>query len=614
MGDLQRIYGYDEKQGKHFFNLVTSGFIFHTSDITFNKFFAIEVYYMFEKLKRVTGRWAYDAVIEQLPLVSNILKAHLDPLIPLPDSISSRVSHLATQPRPYQEAFMTIYYNARTKLGLDGYILAFDQGLGKTFTSIATTYCFDMAPTIITSPKSVLPEWHRSLLRMIPGLMPKEIVWLGETPIYKKWKYLICNYERLGYALEAAKYAAAPPKSLIVDESHNFRYLDTTRVQRLLDIKNNLGIKNVIAMSGTPIKALAAELIPTMMLIDPEFDEEARKIFNTIYSRSEYTYLAADILNKRLKVYIERKMKEDVLKDELPPKALFTIKCKLKDKTPYLLSTLETNVHKYIENHADEYANQRKPAYEELVHTAPFLKTDPQIPEEQTTSYLDAVNAYMHMREVQNFAEKRETIAKYEDLILKTSLVKSRALEVIQLRKQCTSYLSILLGKAMGIYYVKNKINMICEIVRENMDDFMELINEAEKKVIIFATYIEPLHVMSEELTKRNIGNIVAVGGTDTKTALQEFRTRNDLHVLLGSVGAIGTGTTITVADMEIFLNLPYRNADFLQAQDRIHRIGQDTQCKIYQCVVDTGDEPNLLMHEAEIVKWSAKMTKIALN
>ena len=590
MGDLQRIYGYDEKQGKHFFNLVTSGFIFHTSDITFNKFFAIEAYYMFEKLKRVTGRWAYASVVEQLPYVSNILKAHLDPLLPLPDSIANRVSQLTTQPRPYQEAFMTIYYNARTKLGLDGYILAFDQGLGKTFTSIATTYCFDMAPTIVTTPKSVLPEWHRSLLRMIPGLKPKEIVWLGETPIYRNWKYLICNYERLGYALEAAKYAADPPKSLIVDESHNFRYLDTNRVQRLLDIKNNLGIKNVIAMSGTPIKALASELIPTMMLIDPEFDEEARKIFNTIYSRSEYTYLASGILNKRLKIYIERKMKEDVLKDELPPKALFTIKCKIADMTPYLLTTLEKNVEKYIEEHAEEYANQRKPAYNMLVKTAPKLQTDEPIPKEQTKQYIEAVDAYMHMKRSLVLSETRQAIVLYEDMILKHALVKTRALEIIQLRKQCTSYLSILLGKAMGIYYVKNKINMICEIVRQNMDDFVELINTAEKKVIVFATYIEPLNVMSEELTKRNIGNILATGGMDTKTSLNEFRTRNDIQVLLGSVGDIGTGTTIVEADMEIFLNLPYRNADFLQAQDRIHRIGQDTQCKIYQCVVDSGN------------------------
>ena len=53
-----------------------------------------------------------------------------------------------------------------------------------------------------------------------------------------------------------------------------------------------------------------------------------------------------------------------------------------------------------------------------------------------------------------------------------------------------------------------------------------------------------------------------------------------------------GTGITLTAANYEIFIDTPYTEADYEQAQDRCHRIGQKNALTIYNLICkDTVDE-----------------------
>ena len=61
-------------------------------------------------------------------------------------------------------------------------------------------------------------------------------------------------------------------------------------------------------------------------------------------------------------------------------------------------------------------------------------------------------------------------------------------------------------------------------------------------------------------------------------------------------------------------VDTPYRDADFQQAQDRIYRIGQDTEVFIYILTIDTGNEPNIITHNKEIMEWSGQITSTLIR
>lgn len=57
------------------------------------------------------------------------------------------------------------------------------------------------------------------------------------------------------------------------------------------------------------------------------------------------------------------------------------------------------------------------------------------------------------------------------------------------------------------------------------------------------------------------------------------------LQVFIGGINAAGEAITLTSADTVIFVELDWVPAALLQAEDRIHRVGQERNCQIIQLV-----------------------------
>ena len=62
--------------------------------------------------------------------------------------------------------------------------------------------------------------------------------------------------------------------------------------------------------------------------------------------------------------------------------------------------------------------------------------------------------------------------------------------------------------------------------------------------------------------------------------------------VIVGTCGAMGTGLTLTAADVVIFLDEPWTSANKIQAEDRAHRIGTKNNVQIITLITkNTIDE-----------------------
>lgn len=140
------------------------------------------------------------------------------------------------------------------------------------------------------------------------------------------------------------------------------------------------------------------------------------------------------------------------------------------------------------------------------------------------------------------------------------------------------------------------------------LDRMVELVEDAianGKKVVIFSNWTQMTDAVCEKLKDYNIG--VITGETkdeERQNIVEAFQTPNnasmhdrvnkygDIDVLVGTIGAMGTGLTLTAGTVEIFLDHPWNMALYDQAVDRCHRIGQKDNITVYNLLTkNTIDE-----------------------
>jgi len=119
------------------------------------------------------------------------------------------------------------------------------------------------------------------------------------------------------------------------------------------------------------------------------------------------------------------------------------------------------------------------------------------------------------------------------------------------------------------------------------LDRMEELVEDAVangKKVVIFSNWTQMTDVVQERLSKKYRG-VVITG--DTKDAermmnVNEFQHDDRCKYIVGTIGAMGTGLTLTAGTVEIFLDEPWNRALLDQAVDRCHRVGTKENITIY--------------------------------
>lgn len=152
--------------------------------------------------------------------------------------------------------------------------------------------------------------------------------------------------------------------------------------------------------------------------------------------------------------------------------------------------------------------------------------------------------------------------------------------ELIRMR-QATGYTGILSSK-------------VCESAK--LDRMEELVSDAienNKQVVIFSNWTQMTDVVYDRLCGKYP---LAVITGQTKDAgrqqmVEKFQS-GKAKVIIGTIGAMGTGITLTAGTVEIFLDEPWNRANKEQAEDRCHRVGTKQNVTIYTILCkDTIDE-----------------------
>jgi SNF2 family DNA or RNA helicase len=121
---------------------------------------------------------------------------------------------------------------------------------------------------------------------------------------------------------------------------------------------------------------------------------------------------------------------------------------------------------------------------------------------------------------------------------------------------------------------------IISDKVQESakMDRMIELVQEiveSGQKAIIFSNWESMTEVAREKLKSYNPAYITGATKADERMKeVDRFQNDDKCKVIIGTIGAMGTGLTLTAAQNVIFLDSPWNMALKAQAEDRAHRIG----------------------------------------
>lgn len=123
--------------------------------------------------------------------------------------------------------------------------------------------------------------------------------------------------------------------------------------------------------------------------------------------------------------------------------------------------------------------------------------------------------------------------------------------------------------------------------------DLAEQIVSSNEKVVIFSTFKDTCYELAKKLTKFN--PVVCTGDYSDIANFQNidtFQSDNNVKIMIATHQKMGVGITLTAASTVIFIDLPWTDANFCQACDRVYRIGTTKPVTIY-CLttVDTIDE-----------------------
>jgi SNF2 family DNA or RNA helicase len=125
------------------------------------------------------------------------------------------------------------------------------------------------------------------------------------------------------------------------------------------------------------------------------------------------------------------------------------------------------------------------------------------------------------------------------------------------------------------------------------MEDIVEEARSNGKQVVIFSNWTQMTDVIYERLHHKYTLSLITGDTKDEvrQANVEQFQNGNS-KIIIGTIGAMGTGLTLTAGTVVIFMDHPWNRALYDQAVDRCHRIGQESSITIYNLMCkDTIDE-----------------------
>jgi SWI/SNF-related matrix-associated actin-dependent regulator 1 of chromatin subfamily A len=453
-------------------------------------------------------------------------------------------------------------------------ILADSMGFGKTMSAIVAAIEDKYEKVLIISPASVKLTW----LKELKNLVSEDEITVVEGSKWKENKFTIINYDILknfyevpmetvktssleldgdtvkrvvkekekvsrkhsviNEAMENSQLFQSKFDLIIIDEAH--RLSNTTSgiykiVSDLVKRSNPIGIYE---LSGTPITNRPINFYNLLKIIGSPLADDWRyyverycdgKFFYNKKERDAHTFMFCKKIGKNSWYDLTDKEKEELDK-------IIDARCKKiwkTDGSSYLEDLQEAVKSCYIRRDKNDLELPKK--------TVKILNYE--LTEKERESYERVWDEYLQAQDGKN----KEDIEKYkkitEGIMMRQWLANAMTEKTINLAKKCVD-----LG---------HKVVIFC-----SFDEELNTIKEAFKDICVIHN--------GKMLTKKK------------DKSVETFQNDPNVRVFIGNIQSAGVGLTLIASDVAIFNSFSWVSGDCLQAEDRIHRIGQKKNVTIY--------------------------------
>lgn len=573
-----------------------------TRELKFPSFFAIEVRFMLQTLldeRKVRHVHAVKAIISELN-DKTWLKGIDEPTTC--DFDFDQLRRLNVSMLPSQMDYLHEYNNNVRRYNLKGYLLAAPPGSGKTISGYGLSVVSNVEQTIVICPKNAVDEVWRTTLQIRFKEVPRFWCSSMKTPPDPRAEYFIFHYEQIGAAVEFFKTQPTKRRAVLLDESHNLNEMTAARTLRFIELCLVTKAEHIEWASGTPMKAMGAEMVPFLSTIDPLFTEDVAKRFVQIFGKS--VARAVDIIAHRMGLVTFKVPKADVVKTEVDD---YPVSVKFKGGEAFTLDKIRDEIKAYVtermafyKQHRAEYVAQ----YDECIN---YYRARINSSAERA-----ALNDYLS--DVQHLAKHFDPYADKDIVIACSKFEEQRIIPVLpfDLRRQFRDSRSVVKyvilkvrGEALGRILTKRRIECFCAMVPHSPLD--TLIEASEKKTLIFASNVEVVKRIGEDLTSKGYKPLLVYGETnkDLSGIMRRFREDPQANPMIATYDSLSTAVPVIEANTVILFNTPFRDYERNQATSRVNRYGQDSPVHIRTILLDTGSEGNISTRSNEIMEWS---------
>lgn len=597
--DMYRVWG-NNTIAKYMFSGVRS------SEFKLRHFFGLDFLYICRRLydekytsmpKRVLGK-----IIEELEEKTWLGQVGKD-ISPITDlAVADKVVSFTL--KPFQREFVEVFGKMVPAYRLKGYMLDAGAGTGKTVTDLVIAASLHANKVIIVTPKNAAERvWEATITDIV---LKKQPYWLSvgnKAPSVNDY-YFICHYESLEQMLNFVK---ANPKEfkntfVILDESHNFNRIASDRTQFFIELCNLPQVTYNLWASGTPIQALGTECIPFLKCVDPLFDSYCEEAFRKIYGRDAKR--ANDILRNRIGHLKYHVPQQDVVHTEV---IVETVKVKMPNAKDYTLENIGKLLREFIDKRREHYAKHRMDYvkfYEDgLKVFQATLKTDQQ--KREFAAYQSAFKVIAGRFDPQTMKAEAQICNQYE---LKTIIpvLNNPLKNNFKGARSVIKYVDLkIMGEALGT--IVGGMRSKCHVEMVKHIDFNKYIDDAEKKTLIFTSYVEVLESVADIVDNNGYksGRVYGATNKDLASIVGQFYKDEDLNPLCATYQSLSTAVPLTAANTILMINQPFRDAIRTQTIARANRLGQDKNVYVFDFLLDTGDMPNISTRSNDILLWS---------
>ncbi|CEF64135.1 SWI/SNF-related matrix-associated actin-dependent regulator of chromatin subfamily A member 5 [Strongyloides ratti] len=417
-------------------------------------------------------------------------------------------------------------------------ILADEMGLGKTLQTVSLLGYIKYfenkkdtnLPSLIIVPATVICTWRNEITKWIDGM---QILFLHGGKNHCK-EIVKNDLKKGGYDIVLTTY------EILLKFCHKLKIIewDYIIIDEAHRIKNGKSItskairyiksKNRLLLTGTPLQNNLYELWSLLNFIQPELFDDAEDFENWFCS------------------------------DKCFSSQNSTIKKLHKILNPFILRRIKKDVEKKIP------------------------------PKIETTLFVGLSNIQKKLY--------KKCLLNGAEVFINGKIKRGKFMNLFQQLRKIASHPYLLPGVEPGPPYEEGEHVIKCCGKLRVLDKLLTKLKSQGSRVIIFAQFLDTLNILEDYMIWKNYSYNRFDGKSpynERQEYIDEFQSEESTtFAMLLSTRAGGIGITLTAADVVIFYDIDWNPQMDLQAADRVHRIGQKKQVKIFRLIAEgTVDE-----------------------